>query len=103
MAGLIGRKFFADCERRKQNVLTYSFSMEEDADKLIEDIKGRRFHSTEYSLDDGTGGKAAESIPMSAVGKNESLKVLALDDLQVISSVAIRLTASAEETGPWGL
>jgi hypothetical protein len=78
--------------------------MEEgNTDKLMEDIKERRFHTTEYSLDDGTGAKAAESIPASAVGKNESLEVVALDDLQVISSLAIRLTASAEETSPRSL
>jgi hypothetical protein len=69
--------------------------MEEDADKLIKDIKERRFLTTEYSLDDGTGAKAAESIPASAVEKSEHLKVVALDDLQVISSLAIRLTASS--------
>ena len=74
--------------------------MEEASDKLIEDIKERRFHTTDYSLDDGTGAKAAESIPVSAVEKNEPLKVVALDDLQVLSSLAIRLTASAEETSP---
>jgi len=69
--------------------------MEEDADKLIKEMKERRFHITEYSLNDGTDAKAAESIPVSAVGKHEPLKVVALDDLQVISSLSIRLTASS--------
>jgi hypothetical protein len=75
--------------------LTDSLTREEDADKLMEDIKERRFHTTEYSLDDRIGAKAAESIPASAVEKNETLKVVALDDLQVISSLARRLTASS--------
>jgi len=71
-----------------------------NADKLIEDIQERRFQTTEYSLDDETGAKASESIPVSAVGKNQPLKVVALDDLQVFSYPVIRLTLQAEETSP---
>lgn len=57
-----------------------------NTDNLIDDIKERRFQTTEYSLDEETGAKAAESNPVSAVGKKERLKVGALDDLHVFLS-----------------
>lgn len=60
--------------------------MEEvNIDLLVEDVKERRFQTTEYSLADEGGAKAVESIPISAVGKKEPLNVVALDDLQVLS------------------
>jgi hypothetical protein len=50
---------------------------------LVEDVKNGKFNSKEYSLEDGSGAKAVEFIPSSAVTSNERLTVNGLDDLKV--------------------
>ena len=65
---------------------------ESDTEKIIEDVKERKFQTREYSLDLEPGAKAVESIPASAVGRKESLKVVALDDLHVSFFSSIKLT-----------
>ena len=68
------------------NVIDLPCKMEEDStDKLVEDVKERRYQTTEYALSVEGGAKAVDSIPLSAVGKQESLNVAGLDDLRVYS------------------
>jgi len=64
---------------------------------VIEDIKQRRYNTTEYSLDDETGAKAVECIPTSATEAKKRKKVVGLDDLNVCSSLALCTHVSAQE------
>lgn len=61
----------------------------EGMEAVIEDIKERKYNTAEYLLDDESGAKAVECIPISAVDGKERTKVLALDDLNVSPHIYI--------------
>ena len=55
--------------------------------ELIEDVKEQRFVTEEYSLQDGSDGKAVEYLPASSAGKERSM-ILSLDDSKVATRSA---------------
>jgi hypothetical protein len=63
--------------------------IEGEMEAIIEDIKERRYNTTEYSLDDETDAKAVECIPTSSTEAKERKKVVGLDDLNVRSSLVV--------------
>jgi hypothetical protein len=74
--------------------------VEGEMEAIIEDIKERRYNTTEYSLDDETDAKAVECIPTSSTEAKERKKVVGLDDLNVCFSLIPYTHVSAQEKGP---
>ena len=52
-------------------------------DNVIENIKKRKYYTTEHELEDISGAKILECIPVSAPRTKERKTVLTLDDLNV--------------------
>jgi hypothetical protein len=52
-------------------------------EKLVSEVKEQKYETKEYVLSDGSGAKAVECVPVSAVGGKERLVVTGLDDLSV--------------------
>jgi len=52
-------------------------------DKLIQEVKERKYDTKEFIFDEESGVKGVESIPLSAVNAKNRKTVSGLDDLKV--------------------
>ena len=50
---------------------------------FVDEVKERKYATTEYSLDDGSQATAVECLPESTAATKERLNVTGLDDLKV--------------------
>ena len=62
-----------------------------DMEKLVAEVKEKKYNTNKYSLDDGSGAKAVECIPESAVGVKERTAITSVDDLNVSSILSASL------------
>jgi hypothetical protein len=58
-------------------------------DKMIEDVKEKRFNSVEYSFGDESTLKLMESLPLSVEKDLERTKFLSLDELNVFPPLVL--------------